>query len=101
MEEGTVNLAEIAFMVGYDDYTYFNRVFRKIYGLSPSEYRNTITLTAIDKRHMTFCAVICFLYMMTFPRFSAYPSPPPGKGAGRVGFDSRLRAIKDYLFRSA
>ena len=35
-----VSLTEIAFMVGYDDYAYFNRVFRKNYGKSPREYRN-------------------------------------------------------------
>lgn len=36
---GDVNLTEIAFMVGYDDYTYFNKVFRKLTGISPREYR--------------------------------------------------------------
>lgn len=33
------SLTEIAFLTGYDDYTYFNRVFRKITGKSPSDYR--------------------------------------------------------------
>lgn len=32
------HLSEISFLVGYDDYTYFSRVFRKITGKSPSEY---------------------------------------------------------------
>lgn len=36
------NLTEIAFMVGYDDYTYFNKVFKKMTGLSPREYRNSL-----------------------------------------------------------
>ena len=40
MADSKINLTEIAFMVGYDDYTYFNRVFRKLTGISPSEYRN-------------------------------------------------------------
>ena len=26
-------------MVGYDDYTYFNKVFRKSEGMSPRDYR--------------------------------------------------------------
>lgn len=37
-----IGLTEIAFMVGYDDYAYFNRVFRKNYGKSPREYRNEL-----------------------------------------------------------
>lgn len=42
MRESERNLTEIAFMVGYDDYTYFNKVFRKMTGVSPREYRNSI-----------------------------------------------------------
>lgn len=42
MQEVKINLTEIAFMVGYDDYTYFNKVFRKMEGISPREYRNKI-----------------------------------------------------------
>lgn len=37
---GDINLTEIAFMVGYNDYSYFNRVFKKNTGMSPREYRN-------------------------------------------------------------
>lgn len=36
---GQLSLGEIASMTGYDDYTYFNRVFRKITGVSPSAYK--------------------------------------------------------------
>lgn len=36
---GAISLTETAFLVGYDDYTYFNRVFRKTEGKSPSDYR--------------------------------------------------------------
>lgn len=35
-----MNLTEAAFMVGYDDYTYFSRVFKKNEGISPRDYRN-------------------------------------------------------------
>lgn len=44
MADSKINLTEIAFMVGYDDYTYFNRVFRKITGISPSEFRNELIM---------------------------------------------------------
>lgn len=37
------NLTEIAFLVGYNDYSYFNRVFKKNTGMSPREYRNSVT----------------------------------------------------------
>ena len=36
-------LTEIAFLVGYDDYNYFNKVFRRIENISPREYRIKIT----------------------------------------------------------
>lgn len=39
IREGQKSLTEIAFLAGYDDYTYFNRVFRKMTGMSPREYR--------------------------------------------------------------
>lgn len=42
MIDSKINLTEIAFMVGYDDYTYFNRVFRKMTGVSPRDYRNEL-----------------------------------------------------------
>ncbi|MHB8130014.1 MAG: response regulator transcription factor [Mobilitalea sp.] len=42
MMDSTINLTEIAFMIGYDDYTYFNRVFRKMTGVSPRDYRNEL-----------------------------------------------------------
>lgn len=40
IHRGNENLTEIAFMVGYDDYTYFNKVFRKLEGMSPRDYRS-------------------------------------------------------------
>ncbi len=40
IREDEASLTEIAFMVGYADYTYFNRVFKKNIGISPREYRN-------------------------------------------------------------
>lgn len=42
MADSKINLTEIAFMTGYDDYTYFNRVFRKMTGIGPREYRNEL-----------------------------------------------------------
>ena len=41
MREDDRNLEAISFEVGYDDYNYFSRVFKKQMGLRPSEYRKT------------------------------------------------------------
>lgn len=35
-----MNLTEIAFVVGYDDYAYFSRVFKKSTGVSPRDYKS-------------------------------------------------------------
>lgn len=40
MSRQEINMAEVAFMVGYDDYTYFSKVFKKMTGMSPREYRS-------------------------------------------------------------
>lgn len=42
IRENHTSLTEIAFLVGYDDYSYFNRVFRKITGIGPREYKSEV-----------------------------------------------------------
>ncbi len=42
IREGSANLTDISSLVGYDDYAYFNRVFRKITGKSPREYKSAL-----------------------------------------------------------
>lgn len=39
IKSGKKSLTEIAFLTGYDDYTYFNKVFRRYIGVSPTQYR--------------------------------------------------------------
>lgn len=39
ISSGRSSITEIAFLVGYDDYNYFNRVFRKLTGISPREFK--------------------------------------------------------------
>ena len=36
------NITEIATIVGYDNPLYFSRIFKKVKGLSPKEYRKSI-----------------------------------------------------------
>jgi YesN/AraC family two-component response regulator len=37
-----LSLADISYLVGYEEYAYFNRVFHKITGVSPREYKSAI-----------------------------------------------------------
>jgi YesN/AraC family two-component response regulator len=40
--KSSLSLLEISNLAGFEDYAYFNRVFRKIMGVSPSEYRASV-----------------------------------------------------------
>lgn len=42
LETTDYSMSEIAAIVGYDDALYFSRLFRKLKGMSPSEYRKLI-----------------------------------------------------------
>ena len=42
LEQPTVNVKDVGKNVGYEDSNYFTKVFRRITGQSPTEYRNTV-----------------------------------------------------------
>ena len=42
LSDETLSIQEIAEIVGYNDYFYFTKVFKKIEGISPSKYRKEI-----------------------------------------------------------
>lgn len=44
LQDSTYNITEISEIVGYDNPLYFSRIFKKVKGLSPSEYRKSINL---------------------------------------------------------
>lgn len=44
LHDSSYNITEIAQIVGYDNPLYFSRIFKKVKGLSPSEYRKNINL---------------------------------------------------------
>lgn len=39
MSHSSLSIEEICFQVGYNDYYYFNRIFKKYYGMPPFKYR--------------------------------------------------------------
>lgn len=41
LKETTLPISEIAQQVGYHDANYFTRAFKKVYGMTPREYRYT------------------------------------------------------------
>jgi AraC family transcriptional regulator, arabinose operon regulatory protein len=43
MQEPDKSIAEVAYKIGFKDYRYFSRLFRRRYGLSPSAYKGTVT----------------------------------------------------------
>jgi two-component system response regulator YesN len=42
MSDSELSLKEITFEIGYNDPNYFSRVFKRVYGMSPTEYRKMI-----------------------------------------------------------
>lgn len=42
-----LNISEIAFEVGFNDPKYFSRIFRKVFGVTPSEYAHTLHKSGI------------------------------------------------------
>jgi AraC-like DNA-binding protein len=38
MEEKSVSQLDMLFQIGFTDYRYFSRAFKKIYGVDPEEY---------------------------------------------------------------
>lgn len=42
IEEGDLSLKQVSYQVGYKDPNYFSRVFKKVTGVAPSEYRSQL-----------------------------------------------------------
>lgn len=42
MSDSELSLKEITYEIGYNDPNYFSRVFKRVYGISPTEYRKQI-----------------------------------------------------------
>ena len=40
LKESTLSVSEVCFKSGFNDVPYFNRTFKKMFGISPTEYRN-------------------------------------------------------------
>jgi AraC family transcriptional regulator of arabinose operon len=42
------SLEEIAYATGFGSYSYFHRAFRKQYGISPRNYRNSVATALLE-----------------------------------------------------
>lgn len=42
IESKEYNISEIAYMTGFNDAHYFSKCFKQAYGISPTEYKNSI-----------------------------------------------------------
>lgn len=42
LQDPAINVSEVAYLVGFQDPSYFARLFRRKYGMSPSEYRKSL-----------------------------------------------------------
>lgn len=64
-------ISEIALIVGYEDYNYFTKVFKKIVGITPSKYRRTQArqLPPPHTDHETFSSMGCCLSIALFFHF--------------------------------
>lgn len=49
LSEGRISVSEVALTVGYDNFSYFSRLFKNRTGVSPKEYRNAVQDTAVRK----------------------------------------------------
>ena len=38
LKEGKINITQVAYAVGYNNQTHFSTVFKRQYGMTPSEY---------------------------------------------------------------
>ena len=45
ISDNNIRISEVAYRVGICDYNYFSKIFKKEYGLTPSEYRKSLSST--------------------------------------------------------
>jgi hypothetical protein len=50
IREGTHNFTEIAALLGYNSIHYFSRHFKKVTGMTPSEYASSVKILATKNR---------------------------------------------------
>jgi AraC-like DNA-binding protein len=66
-----LRITEIAYEVGFQSLTHFNRIFRKLVGHSPTEYRSTVIETHLGKHSSSIaCSFRVTLPCCDFARFS-------------------------------
>lgn len=42
LKEGKLSIARVAYECGYDNYSYFTKIFKKKYGITPREFGQSL-----------------------------------------------------------
>lgn len=54
LSNNSLNISEIAYKVGFNDPKYFSKCFKKILGLSPTKYRESIEQISIEDKNRIY-----------------------------------------------
>ena len=58
IREGSHNFTEIAALLGYNSIHYFSRHFKKVTGMTPSEYASSVKILATKTVRNEFFAIV-------------------------------------------
>ena len=76
-----LSLAEVSSLVGYEEYAYFNRVFHKIMGVSPSEFKASVRRSPVTR---TLAGLGAFVLCLVCAGCS-----PSGRGAAGASDEAK------------
>jgi len=50
LKDASLSISQISYSCGFEDPSYFSKVFKKIYGTSPADFRNTSTIVTMPRQ---------------------------------------------------
>jgi TolB-like protein/AraC-like DNA-binding protein/Tfp pilus assembly protein PilF len=100
LENNAATVSEIAYRVGFNSPSYFNKVFQKYYGLPPGEVKKGIPITTngspaealqhkgVKRRVWLATASFCVIAIIVYGLISFRPSPPVEKSIAVLPLDN-------------